>query len=928
MELANRGLALVVIWISASLILQLLGKDQSLGQSNTHFDDLIKGSVQGVLIHRNFKPLQVNQTWVEIFGFSSADEVLALDSILELFPSDVQKEFQGYTAARQRGESIPGRYENEAIRRDGRTIWLESIAREVDWAGEPAIQAVVTDITEKKRIEDELLHNQEYLEATVAERTRELHLITENLPVTITRLDMESRYLFVNQQAEQWFNQGADQILGKTVRDVLGEAAHETLTSSLNQAFAGELETVEEEVTYPDGITRFVELSYVPDTDLDGNVQGLFGLAVDVTQRKLVEIESKENARRFRDFSETASDWSWEMDADLRFTYMSDSFAEVFGRPAETSMGKTREDIYFEIIDSSTPEEKQKWHQHFADLRARRPFRNFTQRWTTPAGETRFILNSGKPYFDRSGNFAGYRGTGSNITESVLADQALHETAEQLRLLTNALPVAIIYVDTGGRYQFANQMAEDLVNLPDGSIVGRDQREVLGDEMYRPLEPYVQAALAGETQNFENRVSYPDGTTRDMEFTYVPHLGPQAGVLGYFTLGVDATERHALEERVRQAQKMEVVGQLTGGIAHEFNNLLQVVAGNVSLLQDDAPPASDTGRQLEAIDRNVTRGAELTDRLLSFSRKQPLAPRMLDIDKTLTEMRGLLGQTLGETIEVKVELTADIWAAEADAGQLENALLNLALNARDAMPGGGLIKLSAENASLDEQTAAMHEGVVPGDYVVLSVTDTGSGMTQEDISHAFEPFFTTKDVGKGTGLGLSMVYGFAQQSGGFAKIESTVGQGTTMYLYLPRMAQAEGAAAVAPATRPDTASRGNGTILLVEDNMDVRQSLGGQLMSLGYRVIEAEDGSGALSVLSNGPQIDLLFTDVVMPGGMSGIELARRVLLHWPNLKILYTTGYAEDIVAKAGTLQDDAIMLRKPYDKIQLAAAIAQILK
>ena len=467
-----------------------------------------------------------------------------------------------------------------------------------------------------------------------------------------------------------------------------------------------------------------------------------------------------------------------------------------------------------------------------------------------------------------------------------------------------------------------------MVNLPDGSIVGRDQREVLGDEMYRPLEPYVQAALAGETQNFENRVSYPDGTTRDMEFTYVPHLGPQAGVLGYFTLGVDATERHALEERVRQAQKMEVVGQLTGGIAHEFNNLLQVVAGNVSLLQDDAPPASDTGRQLEAIDRNVTRGAELTDRLLSFSRKQPLAPRMLDIDKTLTEMRGLLGQTLGETIEVKVELTADIWAAEADAGQLENALLNLALNARDAMPGGGLIKLSAENASLDEQTAAMHEGVVPGDYVVLSVTDTGSGMTQEDISHAFEPFFTTKDVGKGTGLGLSMVYGFAQQSGGFAKIESTVGQGTTMYLYLPRMAQAEGAAAVAPATRPDTASRGNGTILLVEDNMDVRQSLGGQLMSLGYRVIEAEDGSGALSVLSNGPQIDLLFTDVVMPGGMSGIELARRVLLHWPNLKILYTTGYAEDIVAKAGTLQDDAIMLRKPYDKIQLAAAIAQILK
>ncbi|MFP6746022.1 MAG: ATP-binding protein, partial [Alphaproteobacteria bacterium] len=282
---------------------------------------------------------------------------------------------------------------------------------------------------------------------------------------------------------------------------------------------------------------------------------------------------------------------------------------------------------------------------------------------------------------------------------------------------------------------------------------------------------------------------------------------------------------------------------------------------------------------------------------------------------------------LGETIEVKVEPAGDIWAAEADPGQLENALLNLALNARDVMPGGGVITLSANNIRLDEQRAAAHEEVMPGDYVMLSVADTGGGMREEDISRAFEPFFTTKDVGKGAGLGLSMVYGFARQSGGFAEIESELGTGTTVRLYLPRLTQAREEATADRDSPPAAAAPGGGTILLVEDDADVRESLAGQLTRLGYRVIEAEDGAAALAAMAGGQRIDLLFTDVVMPGGMSGLELARQRLPHRPELKVLYTTGYSEDVVAETGQMEDGAVVLHKPYDKTKLAAAISRML-
>ena len=396
---------------------------------------------------------------------------------------------------------------------------------------------------------------------------------------------------------------------------------------------------------------------------------------------------------------------------------------------------------------------------------------------------------------------------------------------------------------------------------------------------------------------------------------------------------------------------MEAVGQLTGGIAHEFNNLLQVVAGNLELLQVGNFDDPNREKRYEAIHRNVKRGAELTDRLLSFSRRQPLAPSALNIAKVLADLQGILLQTLGETIRVTIEKSADLWAAKADPGQLDNALLNLALNSRDAMNSGGEITLSAANITIDDaglpsmegwgqqetqnahDTAAYDTGAYDsdtyglGDYVVISVRDTGFGMSSDTLAHVFEPFFTTKDAGKGTGLGLSMVYGFARQSGGFVTIESELGVGTAIHLYLPRLvdevaAETEPHVVAVPAQNQSPHSK---VVLLVEDDADVRSSLFDQIDALGYRVIEASDGVEALRVYDAAGRVDLLFTDIVMPGGISGFELAHSLRTRQSSLKVIFTSGYNDEVVAETGTPDEGSILLHKPYDRQTLAAALSQ---
>jgi signal transduction histidine kinase/ActR/RegA family two-component response regulator len=397
---------------------------------------------------------------------------------------------------------------------------------------------------------------------------------------------------------------------------------------------------------------------------------------------------------------------------------------------------------------------------------------------------------------------------------------------------------------------------------------------------------------------------------------------------GGFVLTIsDMTKRAQAEGVLREAQKMQAIGQLTGGIAHDFNNLLTVILGNLELARSRLDSDHPLQTRIERAAWAAQRGATLTSQLLAFARKQPLAPVPIDLTATVPEMVPLLRRTLGEHIDVRYVETAGLWPALADAALLENAVLNLALNARDAMPGGGRLTIELANKVLDDTYARRHSEVTPGDYTMLAVSDTGHGMTKDVLDRVFEPFFTTKPDGKGTGLGLPMVFGFVKQSGGHVNIYSEPGEGTTVRLYLPRATTGnlpDGQRSSAPIELP----RGSGTVLLVEDEHAVREIAAAILSDLGYRVLEAADGEEGLRVFgAHTGTIDLLLTDVVLPGKIRGREIAERITAIRPSVKVLFMSGYTENSIVHHGRLDDGVQLIGKPFKREQLARKVAEVM-
>ncbi len=387
----------------------------------------------------------------------------------------------------------------------------------------------------------------------------------------------------------------------------------------------------------------------------------------------------------------------------------------------------------------------------------------------------------------------------------------------------------------------------------------------------------------------------------------------------------DITDRLEIEQQLRQAQKMEAVGQLTGGVAHDFNNLLAVIIGNLEFLINELPVDDEREARAATVMRAAERGAELTQRLLAYSRQQPLAPQAVDFNALVSDMMEMLRRTLGETIEVETVLADGLWESCADPGQLEAALLNLAVNARDAMPDGGRLTIETGNIELDELDAPVRSGDVgAGQYVMLAVTDTGSGMPEDVRERAFEPFFTTKEVGKGTGLGLSMIFGFCKQSGGYVTIESAANRGTGVRLYLPRITKAVGARP-APAANGAEAKGDGETVLVVEDDPDVREVTVTLLKGLGYSVLAAPDGETALELAESTGPIALLVTDVVLKGELSGRETAEALTARRPELGVLYMSGYTLNSILHHGRLDDGVVLLQKPFRKTDLATKVSQ---
>ncbi|MBL8250625.1 MAG: PAS-domain containing protein [Candidatus Competibacter sp.] len=518
------------------------------------------------------------------------------------------------------------------------------------------------------------------------------------------------------------------------------------------------------------------------------------------------------------------------------------------------------------------------------------------------------------------------------IEERERVDTALRESENRVRLITDTVPVLIAYLDTEQRYTFVNQKHAEWFGLPSETFLGHAFGEMLEPALARRLRHHVETALDGRGTHVEYELTTVGGRMYVRSY-FIPHLSYSAErggdrVVGCFLLGEDLTEYRQAQMALNRAQKLKAVGQLTGGIAHDFNNLLTVILGNLASVEESLRERPEQYKAVSTAMNAARRGADLTRRLLAFSRRQTLQPSPLSTRQQLQDIAELLKRTLDASIELETVADETIWPIWVDPGQLTNAALNLAINARDAMPGGGRLRIEARNVTLDRAYVSRYPDVVPGDYVRFTVSDTGSGMAPEVLEQAFEPFFTTKGVGSGTGLGLSMVYGFVQQSGGHVRIRSQLGNGTSVEFYLPRYVSQKGEGPVhtmVGSAVDESQLRGRESILLVEDDTDVRDFVARTLLGLGYTVRQAADGKSALATLDTGAPLDLMLSDMTMPGGISGLDLIVQAKQRRPSLKVLCMSGYSEQLAAGLKLLEYS--LLEKPFLKHDLARAVRSTL-
>jgi PAS domain S-box-containing protein len=499
------------------------------------------------------------------------------------------------------------------------------------------------------------------------------------------------------------------------------------------------------------------------------------------------------------------------------------------------------------------------------------------------------------------------------LSQEIEERQRIFETSQDLILVT----------DPAGNFVQVSPSSMAILGIRPEEMIGHSAIEFIHPDDLENTRNEMRSARRGrQMRNFETRYVHKDGHA--VKLTWMGTWSEP--VRRHFFIGRDLTEKEAADAQIRQAQKMDAVGQLTGGVAHDFNNILTVITGTIGILSEAVADKPELATIARMIDEAADRGANLTKHLLAFARKQPLQPREIDVNALVLETAKLLHPTLGEHIQITPLLTPDAWTAMADPNQLSTAVLNLALNARDAMPDGGKLALETGNIYLDESYADMHSEVTVGNHVMIAVSDTGTGISPENLERVFDPFFTTKEIGKGTGLGLSMVFGFVKQSGGHIKIYSEQGHGTTVKIYLPRatgLGQTEAEAAVATAQ----VEGGRETVLVVEDDAMVRKYVLTQVESLGYTTLEAANAAEALTLIDANPTIDLLFTDVIMPGSMNGRQLADEAVRRRPALKTLYTSGYTENAIVHHGRLDSGVLLLAKPYRKAELARMIRMAL-
>ncbi|MEQ8347773.1 MAG: PAS domain-containing protein [Sneathiellaceae bacterium] len=758
----------------------------------------------------------------------------------------------------------------------------------------------------------------QYREAFIAERERSEGLlragqILESISDCFLSLDRDHRLVYANAAALQDFGAaggpaaaGAVSPLGEPLAARAPRFAAGPIGQQLRQATESAAPSSFEAHDAASG--RWYDFRCFPRAD------GLSVYFRNITEAVAIREELRRSETLLRIASRMARLGSWEADLSADRVSFSEEVAAMHGAQGPLLLGTA------EALQFYTPESRETISRVMAHCaRTGRPFDEEAALMDGPgrAGWVRIMGQaSQQPGGDRR-----IQGAIQDITERKQARRQLQEQADLLDKAQDAIMVRGL----DGRLRYWNRGAERIYGWTAAEALGRPVAELLRQDPEQFQAAMEQLLAKGEWSG-EVRQQRRDDSLLSTEARWTLVRDDSGQPKSVLAIETDISQRLAVERQLRQSQRLQAVGQLTGGIAHDFNNLLTVILGNADSLAE-ALAAQPRLRELAEMSRAAAqRGADLTSRLLAFARQQALAPQATAIPGLLSGMEALLRRTLGGNVEIRFAGDSDVWPAMVDGPQLEAALLNLCINARDAMPEGGRLTVETVNAHLDRDYADWNEEVVPGDYVMIAVSDSGSGMAPEVVARAFEPFFTTKGVGKGSGLGLSMVFGFAKQSRGHVKIYSEPGQGSTIRLYLPRAAGKE--EALPPPALAERAAGGSERILLVEDDELVRRHVAAQLESLGYRVIDAASGPAALEVLESDSQVDILFTDIIMPGGMNGRQLAEAALRLRPDLPVLFTSGYAENAIVHHGRLDAGVHLLNKPYRQQDLAAKLREVLE
>ena len=790
----------------------------------------------------------------------------------------------------------------------------------------------------------------------LAERARLIQLFEQSPSFVAVLSGPEHRFQFANPGYRQLV--AHRELIGLTVREALPEVEGQGFFEQLDQVYgAGRSYAAHSApvtlIREPGGAPerRFLDFVYQPLRDAAGAITGVFVEGSDVTERVVGSAALSESEARFRAMADDAPVMMWVTDAHGHCTYLNQRWYEFTGQAEADALG-------FGWLDAVHPDDRGWSGEAFLTANAAGANFRVEYRLRHVDGGYRWAIDAATPRFDGQGAFLGYIGSVIDIDERRTIEQALSDSEERLRLAVEHAEIGFWDLDVvnatlfwPGRvkamFGISAEVPVSLADFYEG--LHPDDREATGAAFASALDPERRALYDVEYRT----IGREDGIVRwvaakgrglfdaqgrcvrvlgtAIDVTARKHIEAQLRELNETLerrIAEAVAERGRAEEQLRQSQKMEAVGQLTGGLAHDFNNLLTGISGSLELLQTRISQGrlTEVDRYVNAAQGASKRAAALTHRLLAFSRRQTLDPKPTDVNRLVSGLEELIRRTVGPAVHIEVVTAAGLWAAMVDPSQLENALLNLCINARDAMPDGGRITIETANKWLDAP-AARERDLDPGQYLSLCVTDTGTGMTREVMDKAFDPFFTTKPLGQGTGLGLSMIYGFVRQSGGQVRIYSELGQGTTMCLYLPRHYGPSDEAESTPDLSTAPRAEQGETVLIVDDEPTVRMLVTEVLEDLGYTAIEAADGPAGLKVLQSDVRIDLLVTDVGLPGGMNGRQVADAGRALRPELKVLFITGYAENAVLGHGHLEPGMQVLTKPFVMEVLASRIKELI-